>query len=117
MCLPGFYTSCTTSSHQVVHREVGRLPGVYANTTALHTCCTVFDIVEQILPLSMQAERLVSKFEELGQVTGDLGLSAIKLAKFEDTDGSTCGSYTDSAMASKTISADSKQVGKVSCTA
>ena len=62
----------------------------------------------------MQAERLVSKFEELGAVTGDLGLSAIKLAKFEDSDGSRCGTYTDSAMASKNISADSKRVGMVS---
>ena len=62
----------------------------------------------------MQAERLVSKFEESGSVTGDLGLSAIKLAKFEDTDGSRCGAYTDSATASKSISADSKRVGMVS---
>lgn len=62
----------------------------------------------------MQAERLVGKFEELGSVTGDLGLSAIKLAKFEDTGGSRCGAYTDSAMASKSISADSKRVGMVS---
>lgn len=62
----------------------------------------------------MQAERLVSKFEQLGSVIGDLGLSAIKLAKFEDTDGSRCGAYTDSSMASKAISADSKRVGMVS---
>lgn len=64
-----------------------------------------------------QAERLVSKFEELGAVTGDLGLSAVALAKFEDTDGTQCGAYTDSAMASRTISADAKRVGMVSsCT-
>ncbi len=55
----------------------------------------------------------MSKFEELGAVTGDLGLSAIKLAKFEDADGSRCGAYTDSTMASKSISADSKRVGMV----
>lgn len=70
-----------------------------------------------ILPLGTQAERLVSKFEELGSVTGDLGLSAIALAKFEDADGTQCGAYTDSAMASRTISADAKRVGMVSaCT-
>ena len=63
---------------------------------------------------SIQAERLVSKFEELGAVTGDLGLSAVALAKFEDTDGTQCGAYTDSAMASRTISADAKRVGMVS---
>lgn len=55
----------------------------------------------------------MSKFEEVGAVTGDLGLSTLKLAKFEDTDGSNCGSYTDSAMASKNISADTKRVGSV----
>lgn len=69
------------------------------------------EFLEKVAAASRKAERLVSKFEELGQVTGDLGLSAIKLAKFEDTDGSNCGAYTDSAMASKTISADSKRVG------
>lgn len=64
-----------------------------------------------------QAERLVSKFEEMGAVTGDLGLSTLALAKFEDTDGSSCGTYTDSAMASKNISADTKRIGSVHCSA
>ena len=63
----------------------------------------------------MQAEKLVSKFEQMGAVTGDLGLSTLALAKFEDTDGSSCGTYTDSAMASKNISADAKRVGSVCC--
>lgn len=61
----------------------------------------------------VQAEKVVSKFEEMGAVTGDLGLSTLALAKFEDTDGSSCGTYTDSAMASKTISADTKRIGSV----
>ena len=61
----------------------------------------------------LQAEKVVSKFEEMGAVTGDLGLSTLALAKFEDTDGSSCGTYTDSAMASKTISADTKRIGSV----
>lgn len=63
--------------------------------------------------MCVQAERLVSKFEEMGAVTGDLGLSTLALAKFEDTDGSSCGTYTDSAMASKNISADTKRIGSV----
>lgn len=71
----------------------------------------VDEFLEKVAAASRKAERLVSKFEELGAVTGDLGLSAIKLAKFEDSDGSRCGTYTDSAMASKNISADSKRVG------
>lgn len=71
----------------------------------------VDEFLEKVAAASRKAERLVSKFEELGSVTGDLGLSAIKLAKFEDTDGSRCGAYTDSATASKSISADSKRVG------
>ncbi|KAL3145148.1 hypothetical protein ABBQ38_001750 [Trebouxia sp. C0009 RCD-2024] len=71
----------------------------------------VDEFLEKVAAASRKAEKLVSKFEQMGAVTGDLGLSTLALAKFEDTDGSSCGTYTDSAMASKNISADAKRVG------
>ena len=60
-----------------------------------------------------QAERLVSRLEEVGGVLGDLGLALIKVAKFEDEEGARSGAYTLSASASKAIAAEAKRVGTV----
>ncbi len=60
-----------------------------------------------------QAEKMVSQFEEMGNVLGDLGLALIAMAKYEDEEGARTGSYTDSSAASKDISADAKRVGMV----
>ena len=90
-------------------------PHAYTSIQYSSNICTGNPVIILLLiKLHMlQAEKLVSKFEELGSVTGDLGLSAIALAKFEDADGAQAGAYTDSAMASRTLSADSKRVGMV----
>ena len=56
---------------------------------------------------------MLGKFETHGTVLGDLGLASIKLAKFEDEVGTRCGSYTDTAMASKAIGSDARRVGMV----
>lgn len=47
-------------------------------------------------------------------VLGDLGLGLIKLAKFEDETGATCGQYSDWGAACKTMAADTRRVGMVS---
>ena len=60
-----------------------------------------------------QAEKMVSQFEEMGNVLGDLGLALIAMAKYEDEEGARTGSYTDSSAASKDISADTRRVGMV----
>lgn len=60
-----------------------------------------------------QAEKMVSQFEEMGNVLGDLGLALIAMAKYEDEEGARTGSYTDSSAAAKDISADSRRVGMV----
>ncbi len=60
-----------------------------------------------------QAERLVSRLEEVGGVLGDLGLALIKVAKYEDEEGARSGAYTLSASASKAIAAEAKRVGTV----
>ena len=62
---------------------------------------------------ALQAEKVLGKFETHGTVLGDLGLASIKLAKFEDEVGTRCGSYTDTAMASKAIGSDARRVGMV----
>ena len=56
---------------------------------------------------------MVSQFEEMGNVLGDLGLALIAMAKYEDEEGARTGSYTDSSAASKDISADTRRVGMV----
>ena len=63
---------------------------------------------------ALQAEKVLGKFETHGTVLGDLGLASIKLAKFEDEVGTRCGSYTDTATASKAIGSDARRVGMVS---
>ncbi len=73
----------------------------------------------QLLPMlravlhATQAEKMVSQFEEMGNVLGDLGLALIAMAKYEDEEGARTGSYTDSSAASKDISADARRVGMV----
>lgn len=59
----------------------------------------------------MQAEHLVKRLEDMGNVLGDIGLSFIKVAKFEDEDGLRCGQYTESGAACKSIAMDSRRIG------
>ena len=58
----------------------------------------------------------MAKLEETGGVLGDLGMALIRVGKFESEDGSQCGSYSASASASRSISADTTRVGKVQLT-
>lgn len=71
----------------------------------------VEDYQEVLAGASRKAEKLVKKLEDYGNVLGDLGLSFIKLAKFEDEDGGQTGVYTDAGAAAKHLSADSRRVG------
>lgn len=64
---------------------------------------------------SRKAERFIKRLEDYGNVLGDLGLSLVKLAKYEDEEGSANGSYTDQGAAAKQISADARRVGMVRC--
>lgn len=66
---------------------------------------------EALAGSSRKAEKLVRKLEDFSNVLGDLGLSFIKIAKFEDEDGSKTGVYTDSGAASKQLSADTRRLG------
>jgi sorting nexin-1/2 len=70
------------------------------------------EFADKVAVASRKAEKMVSRLEELGLVLGDLGLSSIKLAKFEDEVGTrSVGVYTQSATASKSISTHARHVG------
>ncbi|CAL5229150.1 g12424 [Coccomyxa viridis] len=83
-------------------------------TTLRNEKIRVDDFQEKLINASRKAEKMVSQFEEMGNVLGDLGLALIAMAKYEDEEGARTGSYTDSSAASKDISADAKRVGMTS---
>lgn len=62
---------------------------------------------------SAKAEALVREFEHTGAVVGDLGLSLIKLAKFEEDSAAATGPYTDVGAAARRAAADDRTVGLV----
>ncbi len=43
---------------------------------------------------------------------GDLGLSFVKLAKYEDEEGSKCGQYSDLGVGARSVAADARRVGQ-----
>lgn len=44
-------------------------------------------------------------------VLGDLGLSLVKLGKYEDEEGSKCGQYSELGVGARSIAADARRVG------
>lgn len=47
----------------------------------------------------------------LPPVMGDLGLSLVKLAKYEDEEGSKCGQYSELGVGARAVGADARRVG------
>lgn len=80
-----------------------------------HERVAVEDFLENMSSASRKAESVVSQLEEVGNALGDMGLSLVKLSKFEDEDGTRCGHYTDLAAASKAIASSCRAAGMV-CT-
>ncbi|CAD7703522.1 unnamed protein product, partial [Ostreobium quekettii] len=66
---------------------------------------------DQLSDSSRVAERLVKKFERMGAVYGDLGLSFIKLSKYEEIEGSERARFTDTVSCARALSGDTKQCG------
>jgi len=64
-----------------------------------------------LMQASRRAEKLLREFEHTGNVTGDLGLALVRLAKYEDEEGSKCGEYTEIGAGAKRIGADARRVG------
>jgi len=44
-------------------------------------------------------------------VMGDLGLSLVKLAKYEDEEGSKCGQYSELGVGARSVAADARRLG------
>ena len=51
--------------------------------------------------------------DEAGNALGDLGLSLIKLCKFEDDEGSALGQYTQQGAATRSLASTCKIAGQV----
>ncbi|CAD7698032.1 unnamed protein product [Ostreobium quekettii] len=66
---------------------------------------------DQLSDTSRVAEKLVKKFERMGAVYGDLGLSFIKLSKYEEIEGSERARFTDTVSCARALSCDTKQCG------
>ncbi|PRW57356.1 sorting nexin 2B [Chlorella sorokiniana] len=71
----------------------------------------VEELAEKLAGASRRAERLVKEFEELGAVMGDFGLSLVKLAKFEDEEGTKCGQYSELGVGARAVANDARRVG------
>jgi sorting nexin-1/2 len=66
---------------------------------------------EAVANASRRAEKLLREFETLGMVVGDLGLSLIRLGKYEDEEGSRCGAYTSLGSSARAIATDARRLG------
>ncbi|KAL6784266.1 VPS5B [Auxenochlorella protothecoides x Auxenochlorella symbiontica] len=60
---------------------------------------------------SRKAEYLVKEFEGQGAVMGDLGMSLIKLANYEEAEGTRAGPYTDFGADARGIATESRRIG------
>ncbi|EFN57618.1 hypothetical protein CHLNCDRAFT_142705 [Chlorella variabilis] len=72
----------------------------------------VEEYADKLAAASRRAELMVKEFEEMGAVMGDLGLSLMKLAKYEDEEGSKCGQYSDLGVGARAVGADARRVGQ-----
>ncbi|GMH38963.1 hypothetical protein BSKO_06861 [Bryopsis sp. KO-2023] len=66
---------------------------------------------DNLAETSRVAEKLVRKFERMGAVYGDLGLSFIKLSKYEETEGTDRAAFTDTVSCAQSITSDTMQAG------
>ncbi|PSC68192.1 sorting nexin 2A [Micractinium conductrix] len=71
----------------------------------------VEEYAEKLAVASRRAEALVKEFEEMGAVIGDLGLSLVKLGKFEEEEGAKCGRYTELGVGAAAVAADARRAG------
>lgn len=66
---------------------------------------------DHLVQVSRKSERLISEFERLGSVTGDVGLSLIRLAKYEDEYGGPTGQYSSFASETQKMAVHLRRVG------
>eukprot|EP00884_Botryococcus_braunii_P021551 jgi/Botrbrau1/807/Bobra.0352s0004.1 len=66
----------------------------------------VEEFQERVVRASRKAEKVVGRMEEMELVLGDLGLSMMRLSKYEETDGSRCAHYSDTGAACRSMALD-----------
>ena len=72
-------------------------PVVETDSAFLKKKLAAEQLEEALVKANAKAERLVLKMQALGDASGELGLSCIKLAKFEDGEGVRRGQYSSEA--------------------
>lgn len=66
---------------------------------------------EHLVQVSRKSEKLIGEFERLGGVTGDVGLSLIRLAKYEDEYGGPTGQYSAFTSETQKMATNLRRVG------
>mmetsp|Transcript_17683 Transcript_17683/g.49470 ORF Transcript_17683/g.49470 Transcript_17683/m.49470 type:complete len:564 (-) Transcript_17683:1848-3539(-) len=102
-----FKTQIAPDARTTVHAlPTSEEEGILKNENA-----QIVEFEVKLTDTTRKAEHLVKRLEDVGNVLGDIGLSFIKVAKFEDEDGLRCGQYTESGAACKSIASDSRRIG------
>ncbi len=66
---------------------------------------------DNLVQVSRKSEKLIGEFERLGGVIGDVGLSLIRLAKYEDEYGGPTGQYSAFSSETQKMASNSRRVG------
>lgn len=78
------------------------------------TCAAVESYSDSLVETSRKAEKVIRELERLGSITGDVGLSLIRLAKYEDEFGGPTGQYTAFTSTTQKMASDSRRTGMAS---
>ena len=64
--------------------------------------------------MTRKAEKVIRELQRLGSIAGDVGLSLIRLAKYEDEFGGPTGQYTAFTSTTQKMASDSRRMGMAS---
>lgn len=66
---------------------------------------------DTLVDLSRKSEKIVREMERFASITGDVGLSLIRLAKYEDEYGGPTGQYSEFTSTTQMLASDARRVG------
>lgn len=66
---------------------------------------------DSLVDLSRKSEKIIREMERFASITGDVGLSLIRLAKYEDEYGGPTGQYSEFTSTTQTLASDARRVG------
>jgi len=78
------------------------------------TCAAVESYSDSLIETSRKAEKVIRELQRLGSIAGDVGLSLIRLAKYEDEFGGPTGQYTAFTSTTQKMASDSRRMGMAS---